>query len=950
MTALLERERELTELGVMVGEARSGSGRFAVIEAPAGLGKTRLLQAAREAGQQAGMRVLAARATELERDFPFALARQLLTPPLACVDAPTREELFADAAGAAREALGMGRNGAPQPSADAFAVLHGLYWLTAALAEREPLLLAVDDAHWSDAASLDFLGFLLPRLEELPLLLVVTCRPNEAGAERSLARLATDGFARRLTPRALSRAATMALLAAELDDEPENAFAATCHDVSGGNPFLLHELARTLAAQRISPSAEQAPRVHELAPERVTRTVHVRLARLPREAQAVARALVVLGDDADHRLVAQFAALDAETALAGADALRAAAILDPDASLRFIHPLVRTALHADVPAGERAEAHARAVTLLRERGAGAQQLAAHLVATEARSERTTVETLLEAGGSALASGAPRSAIAYLTRALREPTPADLRVAVLHPLITACIRASDQSAYAEIEPEILAELEREPSLKRRWGVKLTTWMTMNGRVEQATALLEQAIEVAVADGDLDAAFRMETQLSRIAQLPPDAARARVKRYEDRIVPDSPAGRLSAAIRARWAVVDGTAAETIALARHALRDDGGILREQTELGAPGEVVIALALAGELEQAGRAADQALAFARRRSALPELTGAWLLKTFVAMCVSDLATAEADARQSVSLARLGGLVAAELVVTPSLVMMLVSRGEIEAAAAEFDRTGMTEGPIPDNPWLTTLPFARGMLRLAQGRPREAADDLVELHERKQRWGIGGSVMLQAGACAAIALAACGERERACELAADDLASAERWGAARSLGVARGALGIAVGGTEGIALLEAALDLLEGPSMAHPRSMCLLYLGIALRHAGRRADARTPLREALESARRCGAGGVAKLAAHELLATGERVRRWTPIGVESLTPSERRVAEMAASGMTNRQIAQSLFLTVKTIETHLAATYDKLGIRSRRELPAALHERAEQTVEPSSLR
>ena len=115
MTELLERERELAELDAMVAEARGGSGRFAVIEAPAGLGKTRLLQAARDAGHAAGMRVLTARATELERDFPFALARQLLEPPLAARDASAREALFEGAAGAARGALGLAEADAPAP-------------------------------------------------------------------------------------------------------------------------------------------------------------------------------------------------------------------------------------------------------------------------------------------------------------------------------------------------------------------------------------------------------------------------------------------------------------------------------------------------------------------------------------------------------------------------------------------------------------------------------------------------------------------------------------------------------------------------------------------------------------------------------------------------------------------------------------------------------------------
>ncbi len=185
MSELLERERELAELDASANEACAGAGRLVVIEAAAGLGKTRLLQAARESGRRAGMRVLAARATELERDFPFALARQLFEPALAALDGPEREALLSGAVGPARGALGIAQSDASaEPATDTFAVLHGLYWLTAAFAEQRPLLLAVDDAHWADAASLDFLRFLLPRLEELPVLLVVTCRPDEAGAEQ----------------------------------------------------------------------------------------------------------------------------------------------------------------------------------------------------------------------------------------------------------------------------------------------------------------------------------------------------------------------------------------------------------------------------------------------------------------------------------------------------------------------------------------------------------------------------------------------------------------------------------------------------------------------------------------------------------------------------------------------------------------------------------------------
>lgn len=942
MSELLERERELAELDALVVEACAGAGRLAVIEATAGLGKTRLLHVAREGGRGVGMRVLGARATELERDFPFALARQLFGPALAALDEPAREALFEGAAGVARGALGMPEDGAAEEeSADAFAVLHGLYWLTAALAEQQPLLLAVNDVHWSDAASLDFLGFLVPRLEELPLLLVLACRPDETGAESSLARIATDSLARRLTPRALSPRGAAALLADELEQEPEEAFTATCHEVSGGNPFLLCELARMLAAEGIHPAAAHAPRVRELAPERVSRTVLVRLARLSLEAQAVARAVVVLGDDGDNRLAAELVGLDEAVAVRGADELRAAAILDPGATLRFIHPLVRTALDAEMPAGERAAARVRTVELLRARGASAQRLAAHLVATEARGERATVETLLEAGEQALANGAPHSAIACLTRALREPAPDDLRPAILDSLVTAGIRAPDRALFSAVLPELLEELERDPGLCVRWGIKVSTWMTFNGRADDATPLLERAIEAASEQGDVESVFRLEAQLSLLAQRPLPAARVRLTPYLDRIEPDSASGRLAAAHAAEWHAFDGTAADATEAARRALARDGRIFAEQPEFFAPGRAVLALILADELDAAQRAVEQALALARQRSATPELVAAWWMNGGVAWARGDLAAAEAEVRQALEVARLGKLRFAELPLQAVLTSLLVARGELDGAEAEIEASGMT-GEIPDVMWFALSLFARGQLRFEQRRFEQAAADFLQLERLSTRWGVIGMPAPPARICAARAVAALGDRERARAMAETALAHARHWGAPTLVSRALCTLAMTIDGADRLAALEEAVAVLDDSPARLVRAEALADLGAALRRARRRVDARPPLREALELARRCGAAGLAKVAFDELAATGEHVRHYTPIGVESLTPSQRRVAELAASGMTNRQIAQTLFLTVKTIETHLAAAYDKLGIRSRQQLPTALSERAEE--------
>jgi DNA-binding NarL/FixJ family response regulator len=735
-------------------------------------------------------------------------------------------------------------------------------------------------------------------------------------------------------------AGTSALLADALERAPEEAFTATCHEVSGGNPFLLRELARTLAVEAIDPAAEQAARVRELAPERVTRTVQLRLARLSDEARAVARAVVVLGDGADGRLVAEFAGLDDDDVARGADELRAAAILDQDVAPRFIHPLVRTALDAELPTGERAAAHARAVELLRARGASAQRLATHLVATEARGERATAETLLEAGKAALASGASRSAHTYLTRALREPAPEDLRPAILIAIVNAGIRLPDRALFAATLPALTEELDRQPDLRVRWGIRVSMWMILNGHAGHAIRFLERGIEIAGERDDVESAFRMEAQLSAIKQQPLPVWRARLIGYVDQIPPDSVSGRLAAALTAEWSAFDGTAVDAVAAARRALGHDGRIFVEQPELFAPGRAMLSLVLADELEAARRGAEQARGHARRRSATPEIVSAWWHSGFVAWAFGDLAAAEADTRQSLAAARLGRMRFAEPPLVAVLASLLLARGERDAAEAELVTHGMT-GEIPDAVWISLALFPRGQLRFEQGRFEEAAADFLQAERLSICWGAIGIPAPPPRILAARALAAQGDLDRARPLAEAALAHARHFGAPTLVSRALRASAMTLDGAARLAAFEEAVTVMENSPARLVRAEALAEYGAALRRARRDTDARPPLREALELARRCGATGLAKVAFDELAATGERVRRYTPIGAESLTPSQRRVAELAAGGMTNRQIAQTLFLTVKTIESHLAAAYDTLGIRGRQQLAGALSQRPE---------
>jgi DNA-binding CsgD family transcriptional regulator len=933
VTLLLEREQELTQLRAALTDADAGRGNAVSIGAGAGLGKTRLLQEVRRAGSGNEMKILTARATELEREFPFALVRQLFEPELAALSREEKASLL-EGAGAATGALGLSSNAAA--THDSFAVLHGLYWVTAGLAERHPLLLAIDDAHCADPASLAFLSFLLPRLEELPIALILASRPDEPDPANALGRLLADPTMRHLSPAPLSPEATTAFLRQELDHGPEPGFAETCHEASGGNPFLLRELVHSVSERRIEPVDREAPTVRELAPTRVTRMVMGRLNRLSPEAQKIASSLAVLGDDSDLLLVADLAGVELAVARRAADELRVGSIFERTASLRFVHPLVRNAVYSHIDVGERGRAHAQAAALLRGRHATPEQVATQLLASETRGDRDLVETLVAAGERALAGGAPRSAIAYLSRALREPPPEDLRPEVLEPLIVACFRAADHEAWAATEPDVKAELERDPHLRSRWAAPLTMTMAMGGRFEEAASLLADAVEVALEEGDIERAFQLEAQLRTLALVVPSAPEVDLSVYAEQIDPDSSAGRLAAAIEARAAVFATDRLRAASAAKRALGNDGVIFAEEPELIASSMAVLILISAEEVDAARHAVERASAIARERNATPDLARAFYLKGVVAWAHGNLVDAEVDLRQAMDLARLAEVPPLMLMFAGGFVEVLIERDDLNGAKSALEALGVAAGPMPDNPMFGFLQAFRGHLRFERGEMEAALEDFFVVSEQAERLGFGPGPSMTVMPFTVRALMATGQKEKAVELTDRSLPFARRWGAAGTESHVLRAVAMSREGAERIRVLEEAVAVTDGSPWRLERAHALLALGEVLRREGRRSEARAPLREVFDLARDCGAVRIAKRAHDELQASGEKVRRYAPTGVESLTPSERRVAELAAEGMTNRQIAQTLFVTLKTVESHLSGAYTKLDIDSRRQLADAL--------------
>jgi DNA-binding CsgD family transcriptional regulator len=934
---LLERDAELAALDALIAVSPAGV-RLLAIEGPPGIGKTRLLGEARRSGSTVGMLVLAARGSELEQPFSFGVVRQLFEPLLASASAEEEADMFVGAAGLARPVFDPANLGAEPAAESSLATLHGLFWLTANLADRQALLIAIDDLHWCDPASLRWLAYVLPRIEGLPVLIVVGLRPAEPEAVdvALLAQLTTDPLATVLRPAALSQRATGRLLAELVSADVDNSFTATLHEASGGNPLLVRELANSVAAEGLAPTAENAPRLHELGGRAVSRAVVLRLSRLPVEAAALARAVAVLGDDADLGIAAALAGLDLGAASEAATRLGRIEILHEGVPLGFVHPVVRAAVYAELSPVDKSRGHMRAARLLAERDADPERVAAQLLATTAVGETWVTNALRAAGRAALARGAPESAAVYLRRALSE-SPGEETAEVLHELGAAEAQAASPAAFEHLSAARAGT--SDPRARATIALELAGALFSTGRPpKQAVEVLDEAL-AGLADDDRELALELESQLVGIARLEPalyPLGVERLRRLRERSSHLTGgehvlvlANLASEASRAGISQV-----EAVELAEQALAGDALM----TAYFDPGFIfaVQAFVYADRFDIASRRYAEAMGDARRRGLVARFCLAACYRSAAEFRSGSLAAAVADAELALAAIDAHELELVRPYAVAFLADALMEQGKLEQAREAIDSAGLPPGTELDSYPHDWFVDSRARLQLLQGDADRALRDFVTLGDYVQSFGILNPALFAWRSNAALAALAVGRGDTARSRAAEELGLARQWGAPRTLGKSLVAAGLAEGGEDGLPLLREAVAVLEHSQARLEHARALVELGSALRRSNKRADAREPLRLGRELATLCGAAPLAQRAETELLATGARPRRIASSGAESLTPSERRVAEMAASGDTNREIAQALFVTTKTVEVHLSSVYRKLDIRSRRELPAAL--------------
>ena len=929
LNALLERAEERSAIEAAFQAARGGNGRFVVVAGRAGIGKSSLLAEGQQIARAAGFTVLTARASDLEREFAFGVARQLFERPVG--RAPQWWGGAAEQARAVFDDIPAATGGVFEDVSQS--VLHGLYWLVVNAGADGRLLLTVDDLQLCDRSSLRFLSYLSRRLDGLPVVVLAGFRTaGQPPGDAALGDIVGDPATVLIEPQPLTIDAVSEVLRRRLGAEPAEVFAADCRRATGGNPLLLDELARVMQADGIRPDAASVRAIATLGPRAVSRTVLARLAHAGSQAIAVAQALAVIGDWEGVAMVEAVTGLRADQIEAATRTLLRAEILQPGSTLRFVHPLVRDVVYRDLTPVESERRHQRAADALRTLGRPVEQIAAHALALRPAGRDWVVTVLREAALIAVRRGAADDALAYLRRAVAEPARDDVRPRLLQELGMSESLANEPLPAVE-HLRAAYEVAPDPVDRGEIAGMLSRMLIFTNPPDDAVSLLGKARATLPADlGDLDDALAaVELYAVYFGADDVDGGRSLAEVHPP--PPGSGPGRRMLAASAAWdrALTGASAADCVTLARAAL-DDGVLIRADPwfmSIVAAGVLVLA-----DDPGALDVWERMLADGRRNGSQLTISGVRLWQGWNFLEWGRLNDAEQALGQfAADTVRRGGQNENGMAYWAGFdIRLLVDRGDLAGARAAL---GRTDRAVPGSDGDLLVRRAEIEVLLAEAAWERALDaaDLLDAVRRR----VVNPAWVPSFGLRSRALAGLGRHDEAAEAASAGVTAARRWGARSTVGSALRVLaGVldAAGSGSCVAVFEEAVESLAVSPARLELARAEFGLGSALRRRGQAVNARPHLSRAVELATSCDATGLAALAIAELRVAGGRPRRRDLSGINALTPSERRAVELAALGRTNRAIAQELYVTPKTVEVHLSSAYRKLGITSRGELAA----------------
>ncbi len=932
---LLEREADLAAIAALLSSAGAGRGTVLFLRGEPGVGKTRLLNHAATIATDS-FAVVRAGGHEMERGYPYALAQQVLEGVLNRYGADLEELsvvpdslrlLLHRSLGAAKPLSGGGLDTKAE-------LTYAFSWLLGSVAERRPLLLCLDDLHWGDPDSLELFRFFLHRFESLPVAVLGAIRPWPETASQ----LAEGRDTRDLQP--LSRESCLALLQANLTGDP-GASAEDAFVLTGGNPFLLEELAGFLRAKSGAGSLPSSGRS----------LILTRLRGLPPDSLRILEAGSILGASFSKAQATALADISPARMEDGLVPLRELGLLSSGTpgSLAFRHPLVQHAVYECLPEENRRAWHRWAADVLRSGGAPALTVAPHLGLGATQGDLNACLLLWQAAAESAAAGAYEAAALHLERALELEPPGPVQARFLYDLGLVCLGAASpaRAAAAFARASALSGLKPQTRYRihRSWAYSLLVAGDLPAARRQVDLTVAQAREI---HPSLAAEIGIGVAVMQLmGNSIPDCLESGDNALNLAVQSGDP--RLRAKALAAWShpAFDLGLPGAISAAREAM--------QSAPLGADDEIESLWGWTPQLNfgilasQTGRYEEGTVilqSLVERGEAIHSLYEVFWASTFLAYLEHRRGRLREAYRRSAAIAAsyvatlpwasaLGHVVHARI---------LAEMGDLEGAETSLARVEAATPAGGMDLVNMVCRWTRAMVAMRRGQYAQSARLFLEAEanpDAASRYSLGRFCWM---ADAPEACIRAGQLEPARRLLADLQDAAKSWEHQGLDAVVR----------RGLALLEEAAGnpAAAEESFAHAlalhrevdepleRGRTLLAYGSHLRRHGRMKEARNILEEAILIFQSCGSPLWEAQGQTERRLAGGRRRQEAGERLGRLTPQEYRIAELLSQGRSNREIAYALFISPKTLETHLRNIYRKLEVSSRRDLRAHFSEEA----------
>jgi DNA-binding CsgD family transcriptional regulator len=909
-----------------------------IIEGAPGLGKTALLNAACHLAHEDGHEVLRARGGALEAEVPFGIVRQLLQTVQAKMSSSERE---------------LCSHALDEPGVDIsrpipFEVIRDLHMSLSQLASRRPLLIAIDDLHWSDFDSLTWVQYLVRRLEPGRLSFVGSSMSRVAGAPlATIDHIISEPSTRVFSLRPLTMKSVTTLVSWHLGVDAKASFVTACHRVTGGNPFLLHSL--LVAVEQEPSNAEVSDELLcTLSPAPVIRAVLERMNGLPAEAHAVLQSVAVLGDGADHRIVAALAGVEANVGSEMAEALSEAHLLRGGRALSFVHPLERRAVYNEIGPLRCAQAHAEAARLLHSNGASLEQVSHHLLLSEPSDDEWSAEMLEQSAQVHFEQSRHELAKRCLSRALGESLEKSLRPRRL--LALSSVEAAMGQAAGLTHLREAADLGADPvELGEATYRCLKSFAQGSYPTETVPTLRHLGTHLGEAGPDIRIWIEIVLatcggQARRLATNSPAMESVLTKSRSERNRLDRIAiAHLSYAYS--LAPDQLTADDVARLAEEAIVPIEFQPDDDTAVVVTARALLALASVGrfdDVKRLGPTLQAAAASAGQTMAVAELSTA---VAYSHLLQGNLDQAELEYHRARHAAGVRSW-ALRPMSTGVMAACLLEQGRL-SDAADVLRTAFPNPRAESYAELMPLE-QRTQLKVLDGHTNDALDEALNVKQCAQALGALNPATTSWRATTSCILGQLGRDSEARDLAAENLELSRSFGASRTLGLALRTAAEVGQPAERLDLLEEAINVLRDSGASLELAKATIDFGAALTSEGRADEALRALRRGADLAYRCRAQPLAERAARQLRAAGARPRRLALMGTDALTPAERRVAKLAAEGLINARIAEELFVSEKTVEGHLTRVYQKLGRQSRTDLKELLQPMSDTSSESDS--